>query len=58
MLAKTASPGLKRVTRLPTSDTTPAKSLPSVAGSFNRRMGLNVPFEIMLSMGFMPAAWT
>src|SRR5438046_6267026 len=33
MLAKTASPGLKRVTRLPTSITTPAKSLPSVAGS-------------------------
>jgi len=25
--------GLKRVTRLPTSITTPAKSLPSVAGS-------------------------
>ena len=32
-LAKTASPGVKRVTRLPTSTTTPAKSLPNVAGS-------------------------
>ena len=33
MLAKTASPGLKRVTLPPTSATTPAKSLPSVAGN-------------------------
>ena len=58
MLANTASPGLNRVTRLPTSTTVPAKSLPSVAGSSNLRMGLNVPFGIMLSIGLRPAAWT
>jgi hypothetical protein len=36
----------------------PAKSLSSVAGSLKRRIGLNVPFGIMLSIGFKPAAWT
>ncbi len=33
MLATTASPGLNRVTSRPTSTTTPAKSLPTVAGN-------------------------
>ena len=43
MLAKTASPGLKRVTRLPTSVTTPARSLPIVAGSWNFTTALKSP---------------
>ncbi len=58
MLAKTASPGLKRVTRLPTSVTTPARSLPSVAGSWNFKTALKRPVGITLSIGFTPAAWT
>ena len=57
-LAKTASPGLKRVTLLPTSVTMPARSLPRVAGSWKCNTGLNIPVGIMLSIGFRPAAWT
>jgi hypothetical protein len=52
MLAKTASPTLKRVTRLPTSVTTPARSLPIVAGSWNFTTALKSPVGIMLSIGF------
>jgi hypothetical protein len=58
MLAKIASPGLKRVTRLPTSVTTPARSLPSVAGSWNFTTALKMPVGIMLSIGFTLAACT
>lgn len=52
------APFLKRVTRLPTSVTTPATSLPMVAGSWNFRTGLNIPAGIMLSIGFSPTART
>jgi hypothetical protein len=53
-----ASPTLKRVTRLPTSVTTPARSLPSVAGSWNFTTALKSPVGIMLSIGFTLAACT
>ncbi len=43
MLAKISSPGVKRVTRLPTAMTTPDRSLPNVAGSLKCRTGLNIP---------------
>ncbi len=57
-LAKTASPTLNRVTRLPTSTTTPARSLPKVAGSWNFTTALKIPVGIRLSIGLTLAAWT
>lgn len=58
MLAKMASPTLTRATRLPTATTTPARSLPSVAGRSNFTTALKSPVGIMLSIGFTLAAWT
>ncbi len=42
----------------PTATTTPAKSLPSVAGSLKCNTGLNIPVGIMLSIGLRPTACT
>ncbi len=45
MLAKTASPGLKRVTRLPASTTTPARSLAQRGRQIKLEDGLERPFR-------------
>ena len=57
VMPKTSSPTLNSVTSLPTAATTPARSIPSTAGSETRACGA-VPSAILRSRGFTPLAHT
>src|ERR1700688_2686983 len=54
----TSSPTAKPLTPLPSSVTTPAKSLPWPDGNVAGNMWCNAPLRITVSLGLMPAALT
>src|SRR6202521_316536 len=54
----TSSPTAKPLTPLPSSVTTPAKSLPWPDGNVAGNMWCNAPLRITASLGLMPVAFT